>query len=218
MSLRPLVAFVTLLTLLISTELVRAESGGPHADAPPELAALAFLIGDWDLETSFALPDGTRRTAAARLQARYALGGFGILVEETHGFGQGQTFVGGVLYTVDPKTRRIVGASNNTLGNRKQLEVTVEDDRIVIVQSGELFDDRKGFNRHTLSEIGPDRYVLRLDACAEDGETCTENTYSYRAARRTTAIEGSSGDEEPQSEGQSRSAWAAPSRGRPLRV
>ena len=91
-----------------------------------------------------------------------------------------------MLYTVHPRTRRLVGASNNTLGNRKLYEVTVDGDRIVIVQSGELFGGRQGFNRHVISEITPDRYELRLDACQEDGETCKEGTYSYVAARRSS--------------------------------
>ena len=57
----------------------------------------------------------------------------------------------------------------------------VEADRIVIVQTGELFDGRKGFNRLVFFNISPDRYELRLDACFDSGEPCKENTYSYVA-------------------------------------
>ena len=73
--------------------------------------------------------------------------------------GVGGSFVSAVLYAVHPETRRIVGASNNTLSNRKRYEVTVEEDRIVIVQSGELFRGRRGFNRNILFNITPNRYV-----------------------------------------------------------
>ena len=178
-------AMTALAALLLASGAAHAESA-KNPEAPPELAALEFLIGDWDLTTSFAQQDGSRREAKARLQARYALGGFGIAVDETHGFGD-STFVSSVLYTVHPKTRRLVGASNNTLGNRKLYDVTVEEDRIVIVQSGELFGGRQGFNRHTISGITPNRYQLRLDACQEDGETCVEGSYSYVAVRRGTS-------------------------------
>lgn len=154
--------------------------------APHELAALDFLIGDWDLTTSFAQPDGSRRQASASLMARYALGGFGISIEETHNYeeGAGGVFVSTVLYVVHPETRRLVGASNNTLGNRKHYDVTVEDERILIVQSGELFDGRAGFNRQVIFNITQDRYELRLDACSDDGATCSEGTYSYVAKRQ----------------------------------
>ncbi len=160
---------------------------GKHAEAPPELSALEFLIGDWQLTTSFAQHDGSRNETQARLEARYALGGFGVVIEETHGHeeGVGGTFVNHLLYTVHPKTRQIVGTSMNTLGNRKFYEMTVREDRIEVVQSGEMFGGRKGFNRQTLFEITPNRYRLRLDACDEAGE-CREGSYSYVAVRRGT--------------------------------
>ncbi len=187
MSHRAIATFVTLLVATVPS-IHAGTDPGKHPEAPPELTALEFLVGDWDLTTSFAQPDGSRREAAARLQARYALGGFGISVEETHRYGEGVggTFVSSVLYAVHPETRRLVGASNNTLGNRKHYEVTVEDDRLVIVQSGELFGGRQGFNRQILFNMTPNRYELRLDACQEDGEKCREGTYSYVAVRRAT--------------------------------
>ncbi len=55
----------------------------------------------------------------------------------------------------------------------------------MIVQSGELFRGRRGFNRNILFNITPNRYELRLDACEEDGESCTEGSYSYVAERRS---------------------------------
>ena len=185
---------IALLLALMAPTVVALADGdkgdhGKHPAAPAELAALEFLIGDWDLTTSFAQADGSRRESQARLTARWALGGFGIVVEETHPYAQvaGGIFVSAVLYTVHPETRQIVGASNNTLGNRKNYEVSVEADRIVITQSGELFQGRQGFNRNVLYNITPDRYELRLDACVEEGEACTEDTYSYVAERRGAA-------------------------------
>jgi hypothetical protein len=160
---------------------------GRHSGAAPELEALEFLIGDWDLTTSFAQAGGSRRESKAQMTARWAMGGFGIAVEETHGYAQveGGIFVSTALYTVHPETRGVVGASINTLGNRKNYEVTVEDDRIVIFQAGELFRGRKGYNRHVLFNITSDRYELRLDSCVEEGDACTEGTYSYVAERRS---------------------------------
>ena len=184
---------VALLPLLLGLLLGDAAFAGSdragnqkHAEAPSELTALEFLIGDWDLTTSFAQSDGSRRQEKARLTARWAMGGMGIAVEETHGYsdGVGGVFVSTVLYSVHPKTRQIVGASNNTLGNRKTREVTVEDDRIVFIQAGELFEGRQGFNRVTLFNISQDRYESRLDACTDSETPCRENTYSYLAERR----------------------------------
>ncbi|MCG8462950.1 MAG: hypothetical protein MI919_42235, partial [Holophagales bacterium] len=147
------------------------------------------------LTTSFALPSGERRESQARLVGRYALGGLGIAVDETHGGPDaGVPFTSTVIYSVDPETRAIVGASNNSLANRKHYAVLVEKERIVIRQSGELFDGRRGFNRHVITRLGPDRFQLQLDACTfepgesetkdgEDAFVCRENTYSYVAKR-----------------------------------
>ncbi|MEM7352918.1 MAG: nuclear transport factor 2 family protein [Acidobacteriota bacterium] len=180
---------VLALCLLSVPAAIAETDNGKALQAPPELAALKFLIGEWDLTTSFAQADGTRRESKARLAARYTLGGRGILVEETHADeeGPGEPFVSAVLYSVHPEDGRIVGASNNTLGNRKLYAVTSENDRILISQTGELFGGRKGSNRHVLFNISPERYELRLDACAEDGVTCVEGTYSYIAERRQVA-------------------------------
>lgn len=179
---------VAVLLFSIAWAIDSAQAGeGKHPAALPELEALEFLIGDWKLTTSFSQADGSSREEKARLVARYALGGFGVSVEETHGYedGVGSSFVSGVLYSVHPETRRIVGASNNTLGNRKLYEVTVEDEGVAMVQSGELFDGREGFNRHLFFNIEADRYEFRLDACTRDGD-CREGTYSYVAERRDT--------------------------------
>ena len=157
-----------------------------HPDGPAELKALAFLVGEWDLTTSFAQADGSRREAKAQLVGRWALDGMAIVVEEIHPYpeGDGGIFANMVIYTVRPKDRRIVGASNNTLGNRKHYEVTMKGDEVHLMQTGELFEGRKGFNRHTLHSIGPNSFSLRLDACPESGENCTKGSYSYVAKRR----------------------------------
>ncbi len=159
---------------------------GKHPDAPAELKALAFLVGEWDLTTSFAQADGSRREAKAQLVGRWALNGMAIVVEETHPYpgGANGIFASMVIYTVRPKDGRIVGASNNTLGNRKHYEATVKGDEVHLVQTGELFEGREGFNRHTLHSIGPNSFSLRLDACPESGENCKEGSYSYIAKRR----------------------------------
>lgn len=162
-----------------------ADVGEPHPDAPPELEALAFLVGEWELTTSFAQADGTRRETKARLVGRWAMDGLAIVVEETHPYpqGPGGIFAGLTTYTVHPESRQIVGSSNNTLGNRKQLAVTVDEGEVRMVQSGELFDGREGYNQHTYHSIGPDRYAMRLDACVKEGEPCIEGSYSYVATR-----------------------------------
>lgn len=181
--LRVLIALSLIALFLIAASPTFAEPDGGRPDnAPPELAALEFLIGEWDLTASFTQADGSKRESKARLVARYALGGHGITIEETHRH-EGGTFVNAVLYTVRPQTRTIVGSSNNSLGNRKLYEVTPEGGRVLITQTGELFGGRQGFNRHVLFNISPDRYELSLDACDDDG-TCREGSYSYVAERR----------------------------------
>lgn len=184
-------AIAAIAAVLISVTPPASAENGRHSQAPTELSALEFLVGDWELTTSFVQADGSRRQSSAELHAEYALGGFGIVVEETHGYAlvAGGVFVSSVLYSVHPESRRIVGASNNTLGNRKFYDLTIEAERIVIVQSGELFDGRRGYNRHTLFNITPDRYELRLDACREPGDDCQEGTYSYVARRLTGSDE-----------------------------
>lgn len=180
---------VFLAFVLIAGSPAMAASHDRQPHPPPELEALAFLIGDWDLETSFAQADGTRRTASARLSARATADGFGLLVEESHPYGDDPygRFASSVIYMVHPKTRTIVGASNNSLGNRKHYDVTVGDGYITIEQSGELFGGRQGTNRHTLFDISANRYALRLDSCDLDGKNCTEGTYSYIANRQKQA-------------------------------
>lgn len=183
---------VALSILLLShlSVVAAVASGGPqdgkHEAAPPELAALEFLVGDWDLTTSFAQADGSRRHTEAHLQARWAMGGMGIVSEEIHSYGDGAggIFVNTVLYSVSSKSRQIVGVSNNSLGNRKMYDVTVEDDRIIMRQTGELFDGRQGFNRLVFFNISPSRYELSHDACFDGDRPCKENTYSYVATRR----------------------------------
>ena len=185
MSHRPSPWSLTPLLALLALPLVAQSANVKHPEAPPELAVLEFMIGEWDLTTSFAQADGSRREEHARLEARWVLGGFGIGIEETHPYaeGNGGVFVSNVIYTVHPETRKIVGASHNTLGNRKLYELTVEEGGLAIVQKGELFGGREGFNRQWIHEISEQRFELRLDSCSNEGE-CNEGSYSYVATRR----------------------------------
>ena len=51
-------AILAALLIIAGSSVHAGNDPGKHAEAPQELAALEFLIGDWDLTTSFAQPDG----------------------------------------------------------------------------------------------------------------------------------------------------------------
>ncbi len=158
----------------------------PDERAPEGLADLAFLIGDWRLETSFALSGGGEFKAEGRLLGRYAMGGFGVLVEEVHSAAANpelEIFVGSQLYSIHPESGDVIGVGCNTLGNRKSRRGGMVDGDLVVIESGELFEGRPGINRMTFFNITEDRFELRLERSLDDGATWEDGGYGFVAIR-----------------------------------
>lgn len=155
--------------------------------APSGLSKLAFLIGEWDMDTSF-LIKGETTHSAAKLRARYAMGGFAIEVEEVHpalGSPEVPIFVSTELWVIRPGSLATVGVAHNTLGNRKFLEASIEDGKLLVVAHGEMFKGAKIINRTIYSNIGADRFELANEVSGDGGRTWKDGGYSAVATRTT---------------------------------
>ena len=160
-----------------------------HPEAPAEVAQLEFLLGSWKLYTTFANADGTVRHTEAELEGSYILSGFGIQTVEVHtpdrtAFPEADsTFVVTTIFNYDEENAKWSGASVNSLGNRKFVDGTFEDGKLVLIQSGKLFRGRQGQNRLTFFNITRDRFELQLDGYDEKTDTWDEGSYGYVATR-----------------------------------
>ncbi|GJM18275.1 MAG: hypothetical protein DHS20C14_04880 [Phycisphaeraceae bacterium] len=162
-----------------------------HSEAPEEIQRLGFIIGEWDVQAWFARPDGTRTEGGtSRISARWILGGVGIeTLHHTYGGGPGFVLPPGPPYEEvrvwvyhDP-SETVTGSSVNTLGNRKELDGEWKDDRFVVTQSGNLFNERAGYNRMTFSDISEDSFEVRLDIRPDPEQPFIEGVYGYTATR-----------------------------------
>lgn len=173
-----LVIVATLLLFWVQVDAQTWSIGKKNPAVDPLIERIEFWIGEWELKTKI---NGGGASSAV-LRARWALGGYGILIEELHS-NEESDFVSTIVYSVDPDTRQIVGASNNTLGNRKNYVVTVKPSELLILQTGEMFQDREGFNILRVFDVKADHYRLELRACSADTDECGDPTYSYVATR-----------------------------------
>jgi hypothetical protein len=153
--------------------------------APNGLSSLAFLIGDWDLSTTILIKGEQTRTVA-KLRGRYAMGGFAVAIEEVHpalGIPEVPIFVSTQFFAIKPQTGAIVGISHNTLGNRKLLEASFDDGRLVIVAHGEMFKGAKVINRTTYTNIRSDGFEIGNEVSSDEGLTWKNGGYSAIATR-----------------------------------
>ena len=155
--------------------------GERSANADPNIDGVSFLIGEWELDRRFGKDDAESRPMAT-LRAKWTLNGYGILVEEVHPTPDGE-FVTNLIYAVHPETRKIVGTSNNTLGNRKFYDVETDSNELLITQTGEMFQGRPGYNMLRMFNIEQDRFQLELRVCQDGTDVCNGPTYSYIATR-----------------------------------
>ena len=160
-----------------------------HPDAPPEVEQLEFLLGRWQIHATFTNADGSERHTEAELEGRYILSGYGIQIVEVHtpdrtAFPEvDSTFVTTTVFNYDTDNGKWSGASVNSLGNRKFVDGTFDDGRLVLTQRGKLFRGREGRNRLTFFNIGSDRFEYRLDYYDEATDSWTNGSYRYVATR-----------------------------------
>ncbi len=160
-----------------------APFGAPNPKAPAELSQLAFIIGEWKLETWFARPDGSRRTATAYMTARYTLNGYGVRIEERHPQDGRSDFVGERTFVFNKRLGKWIGSGINTLGNRKDLEAEFTDGKLIVTQSGMLFQGRPGVNRATYYDISANGFKNRFDHSSDGGKSWREGEYGFTAVR-----------------------------------
>jgi len=126
---------------------------------------LDFLIGEWTLETTIELKDGSRKTGCARLSVSEKMNGLGILWEERHFRSsdcspQDNDYFNMCILHYDKKNEQWEGGSVNTLGNRKEWTVALEEEKVVIEISGEMFSPSLQANRMIFEDISEDRFSV----------------------------------------------------------
>ena len=175
---------ILILATALPAQTQESEFGKPHEKAPEEIGQMAFLIGKWKLTTWFTLPDGSRKESSAFLTARYCLNGFGIEAESHYPAEGGfPDFFSRAVYVYNKRLGKWVGTGINNLGNRKQFEVSFKDGKMISIQSGMLFEGRKGINRITYSEMEKASFKLIHEHSPDDGETWQEPAFGYTAER-----------------------------------
>jgi len=149
------------------------------------LSAFEFILGNWKLTEYYAHGEGEPIVVnTARIQATAVMNGKGIQVTSLHPSDDPSSFFAGMsLYTLHPTTGKIVGMSNNTLGNRKFLDGEFIDGKLVFRNYGELFGGASGYNLFTYHNIQENSYQFSMTRCPEEANTCFENTYYYEAQR-----------------------------------
>jgi len=176
--------------LLLSTcgmfPFLQAQTAQPSAPPAPatEMKSMAFLIGQWQLDAWFPQADGSKRKSKATMEAKYTLDGKGIEMTARYPGAAGKPdFVSVHTFVFNPRLGKIIGSGINTLGNWKSFEATAEDGKLIIIQSGMLFQGRSGINRRTLFDIGKDSFKAVLDHSPDDGKTWQKATFGYTATR-----------------------------------
>ncbi len=160
-----------------------------HADASDALKRLGFLVGEWELETWFLGQDGQKIPGEARLSGEYILGGVGIQTRQHSGKSSidykppGPAYEMVQLWIYHAASETLTGSSLNTLGNRRELDGEWDGDRLVITETGNLFNGRAGYNRQIYSRIGEDSFEYRLDIRPVEDEPFVEGVYGFTATR-----------------------------------
>jgi len=158
--------------------------------APEKLRELAFLIGEWSLESTTRMADGSIQIHPGWMSARFGMAGFAVETVSVHppfgpeDFGH---FAGTQIFTIHPETSKIAGVSINSLGNRKTLEGDTFSGEVVTTASGEMFGGGDFMNRTTYFNITADRFETKLEVSSDGGQTWYNNGYTLVASRRTKA-------------------------------
>ncbi|WP_375202261.1 hypothetical protein [Hyphococcus sp.] len=150
------------------------------------LKQLVFMEGDWALTTYIYHEDGSlAQKSSALMTVKSILGGKGYVEERKFNIDDPKRFyAAATLFSVKPQTDQLVGALNNTLGNRKLLNQVMDSDGLVFEMRGELFQGAPGYARLTYKNITEDSFEFVQDYCPEDGNSCQERTFAFTATRR----------------------------------
>ncbi|GJL93950.1 MAG: hypothetical protein DHS20C05_03550 [Hyphococcus sp.] len=161
---------------------VATNKGDMRDDRAPEaLGKLAFLIGDWDIESAYDQPDGSVLTSKARMTGRYTLGGFGVETQGVHatlGNPDIDVFVSTHIYMVHPKSGDIAAIAINTLGNRKFNDGEFIGEDFIVIASGEMFNGADVINRSRFFNMTEDRFQTALEVSEDGGKTWQDAGYS----------------------------------------
>lgn len=168
---RLLVAVCAFAAISAACSLAGIVAAPAENEALPE-QAFEFLLGDWTLDTWFVQEDGTRVSGTAQLTARRSLGGAGIERRAEHPRKDGgPSFHSMATYVFNKRMGKWIGAGINSLGNAKQYEAEVRDGKVIVKQSGMLFEGRPGLNRVTYFDIRDSGFKLLFEHSSDEGST-----------------------------------------------
>lgn len=157
--------------------------------APEALDRLAFLLGEWKIETKFSYDDGSSSQVTARMKGHFALGGFAIETVNIHptpADPDTEIFVASTSYVIHPQSGKITAMSINTLGNRKFNEGEFIGGDLYITASGEMFRGSDHISRTRYFNITADRFESSLEVSMDDGATWRDGGYSAVFTRAKT--------------------------------
>ena len=156
-----------------------------HADDLENNADLfTQLEGSWVIHTWFSESDGGRREKDAwmtitRMESEQAPV---FMFEETHNTIAGDLFISRLIYAYHAQSNVWRGTGINTLANRKWRDVSVVDNQIQFLESGELFGGQEGKKRFVYFNVTGDRFESRTEESL-DGMSWKDAGYGYTAER-----------------------------------
>jgi hypothetical protein len=146
-----------------------------HPAAPQETRQLAFLLGDWALDTPF---------GEATMHVETILDGFAIQVTQRYpSKDKKPDYVTTTIYVFDTVDKQWTGASVNTLGNRKFENGKFENGEFTFTVDGNMFNRQKVIRRNTYHQITANSFSLKQDSSGDQGETWKQGTYAFTAKR-----------------------------------
>lgn len=161
-------------------------AGGPNADAPPETAQYAFLVGVWDCTITASRPDGVTKQNKAVWKGYWILDGWAIQ-DDWVSFDENNTpiFFGTNIRSFNPKTKKwqVRWLSQGSL-KWKQYD-TVKSGGTMVMTGGEG-KDRQGeyIDRNTFFDIEADSWGWRKDRSYDGGKNWIEGV-AYISAKRS---------------------------------
>ncbi|GJL92920.1 hypothetical protein [Hyphococcus sp.] len=149
--------------------------------AAAALEKLEFLLGDWDIASSYALADGSSVQSQARMNGHFTMGGFAIETQSVHSSlsnPNNDIFVSAHIYMVHPKTGKIAAVAINTLGNRKFNDGEFTQGDFTVIASGEMFNGSDHIERTRYFNIAEDRFETASEVSEDGGKTWRDGGYS----------------------------------------
>ncbi len=146
--------------------------------APDELKLLTNLIGKYRVKAFFKTKDGVSESEA-EITIKYTLNGYGISML-SH-YWSNKDFYSELFFNYNPKSGKWVGASINTLGNRKTVDGVFRNDSLIFTQEGMLFQGRRGENKIIFYNITPDSFSHSFDSYDAAKDEWTYGRFGFTA-------------------------------------